>query len=77
MMSNVDTHQLEQNIQSSDDDLSPIKRINIKNVREAIANNRIDGLSINPHLVERVIAACKDNQKLDTEQLIREFVTQN
>ncbi|WP_299073701.1 hypothetical protein [uncultured Paraglaciecola sp.] len=54
-----------------------MNNVDIKNVREAIANNRIDGLSINPHLVERVIAACKDNQKLDTEQLIREFVTQN
>ncbi|MDN4503825.1 antitoxin VbhA family protein [Alteromonadaceae bacterium BrNp21-10] len=76
-MSKVDTHQSEQNIQLCNDELSLNQRIMIKNVREAIANNRIDGLSINPHLVERVIAACKDNQKLDTEQLIREFVTQN
>ncbi|GHE92361.1 hypothetical protein [Thalassotalea profundi] len=76
-MSKVDTHQSEQNIQLCNDQLSLNQRIMIKNVREAIANNRIDGLSINPILIERVIAACKDNQKLDVEQLIREFVTQN
>ncbi|WP_286272055.1 hypothetical protein [Thalassotalea hakodatensis] len=76
-MSKVDTHQSEQNIQLCNDQLSLNQRIMIKNVREAIANNRIDGLSINPILIERVIAACKDNQKLDAEQLIREFVTQN
>ncbi|GAA5142636.1 hypothetical protein [Thalassotalea piscium] len=76
-MSKVDTHQSEQNIQLCNDQLSLNQRIMIKNVREAIANNRIDGLSINPIQVERVIAVCKDNQKLDTEQLIREFVTQN
>ena len=47
----------------------------LKNVREAIANNRIDNLSINKALVDRVTKACENNEKLDFEKLIDEFVT--
>ena len=76
-MSKVDTSQPELNIHLSDDELPINQRINIKNVRDAIANNRIEGISINPLLVERLFEACKNNQKLDVEHLIREFVTKN
>ena len=47
----------------------------LKNVREAIANNRIENLPVNKNLVDRVTKACENNEKLDFEQLIDEFVT--
>ncbi|MEP0354400.1 hypothetical protein [Paraglaciecola sp.] len=53
------------------------KSMQLKIVREAVANSRIDGLPLNPRLLERVFSACKSNQKLDAEQFTKEFVTQN
>ncbi|WP_289028176.1 hypothetical protein [uncultured Paraglaciecola sp.] len=76
-MSKVDTFQLDKSMQLTDDVLSPSKPVKHKNVREAVANNRIDGLPINPRLLERVFSACESNQKLVAEQFIKEFVTQN
>lgn len=47
----------------------------LKNVREAIASHRIENLHINQELVDRVTSACENNEQLDFEKLIDEFVT--
>ncbi|WP_339720481.1 hypothetical protein [uncultured Paraglaciecola sp.] len=52
-------------------------RASYNNVKEAIANHRIDGLPVNKALVAKLLVACKNNESLDFEQLINEFVNNN
>lgn len=40
----------------------------LKNVKEAIANNRIENLPISKTLEERLITACQNNEALDVEK---------
>lgn len=56
---------------------SPESKLALKNVREAIANNRIENLKVNKDLIDRVTKACENNEQLDFEKLIDEFVTPN
>ncbi|WP_438864328.1 hypothetical protein [Neptunicella sp.] len=49
----------------------------LKNVREAIANNRLENLKVNKDLIDRVTKACENNEQLDFEKLIDEFVNQS
>ena len=65
------------NSESIEKGISENVRACYNNMIEAIANHRVDGLPVNKALDAKLLVACKNNESLDYEQLINEFVNSN